>query len=127
MLNHRKLKIEQKHELHLKQGVKSGALTIFKILICSFSCGPLFVFLFFLLWTIVCLFALFLVDHCLSICSFSCETMVHKKKNKKTNNGPQEKEQKDKQWSTRKRAKRQTMVHIYHRPVNVYLRFKIAG
>jgi hypothetical protein len=29
--------------------------------------------------------------------------MVHKKKNKKTNNGPQEKEQKDKQWSTRKR------------------------
>jgi hypothetical protein len=33
-LNHRKLKIEQKHELHLKQGVKSGALTIFKILIC---------------------------------------------------------------------------------------------
>jgi hypothetical protein len=25
------------------------------------------------------------------------QTMVHKKKNKKTNNGPQEKEQKDKQ------------------------------
>jgi hypothetical protein len=35
----------------------------------------------------------------------------HEKKNKKTNNGPQEKEQKDKQWSMRKRTKRQTMVH----------------
>jgi hypothetical protein len=47
--------------------------------------------------------------------------MVHKKKNKKTNNGPQEKEQKDKQWSTRKRTKRQTMVHktLNHRKLKI--------
>jgi recombinational DNA repair protein RecT len=37
--------------------------------------------------------------------------MVHNKKSKKTNNGPQEKEQKDKQWSAIKRTKRKTMVH----------------
>jgi F0F1-type ATP synthase assembly protein I len=84
---------------------------------CSFSCGPLFVFLLLFLWTIVCLLALFVVDHCFSFCSFSCgplfvflrtkrQTMVHKKKNKKKNNGPQEKEQKDKQWSTIKKKKR---------------------
>jgi uncharacterized membrane protein len=96
---------------------------------CSFSCGPLFVFLFFFLWTIVCHFALFLVDHCLlnngpqekeqkdkqwsTRKRTKRKTMVHKKKNKKKNNGPQEKEQKDKQWSTIKRAKRQTMVRLF--------------
>jgi hypothetical protein len=66
---------------------------------CSFSCGPLFVFLFFFLWTNGPQEKEQKEKQWSTIKRAKRKTMVHKKKNKKTNNGPQEKEQKDKQWS----------------------------